>query len=175
MVLIDVKSLEGQFFWGIPVVSCHMKSQRYYCIPSTVYDVIFDTCIGCSSYIFFDDFDGLFVLQDVIPAWVTQMKQDLDLLPSRCFLKFWHMMREDSGMGWSRKGKQTGPPKASFVDFVVFFKGVFFWSWSMIVGERMAGGWCIQRYLFDVYLLLEKIFCLESTWRLGQPELSWNQ
>lgn len=33
----------------------------------------------------------------------------------------------------------------------------------MIMGERMAGGWCIQRCLFDVYLLLEKIFCLEST------------
>ena len=28
----------------------------------------------------------------------------------------------------------------------------------MIVGERMAGGWCIQRCLFDVCLFLEKIF-----------------
>ena len=51
------------------------------------------------------------------------MKKDLDILPSRCFLKSWHLMREDSGMGWSRRGKQTGPPKAIFV---VFFKGVFF-------------------------------------------------
>lgn len=42
-------------------------------------DVIYDTFLVCSRYIFFDDFDGLFVLQDVIAAWVTQMKQDLDI------------------------------------------------------------------------------------------------
>ena len=64
MVLVDVKSLEGNPSCQLPP----MKSQRYYCIPSTVHDVIYDTFIVCSSYIFFDDSDALFVLQDVIPA-----------------------------------------------------------------------------------------------------------
>ena len=166
MVLVDVKSLEGHFFGGSP--SCQLPPQRYYSIPSTVYDVIWYVyCLlqlYIYIYIFFWWFWWVIWEKNVIPAWVTQMKKDLDLLPSRCFLKSWHLMREDSGMGWrnskflslwSRRGKQTGPPKASFV---AFFKGVFFlgetWLWEK--GWLVAGafkGVCLMFTFFGEALL----------------------
>ncbi len=86
----------------------------------------------------------------------------LDL--SRCFLKSWRLMRKDWGMGWMKskfssrslwfRRKNGVPPRQLFL---ALFQAVFFsWSWTLIVEERMAGGWCIQRCLLDFYVVFLK-------------------
>ena len=165
MVLVDVKCLEGHFFLGNP--SCQlppMKSQRYYCIPSTVYDVIYDTFIVCTTYIWMI-LMGYLCYKMWFLHELHKMKQDLDLLPSRCFLKSWHLMREDSGMGWrkskflslwSRRGKQMGPPKASFVVFLSFFFGAEAWLWEK--------GWLVAGAFKGVCLLFTFFWRRSFVW-----------
>lgn len=157
MVLVDVKSLEGHFFGGIPVVSCHLWTHKgiTVCHPQYRCHVWYVYCL--LQYIFWW-FWWVIWEKNVIPASVTQMKKDRDLLPSRCFLKSWHLMREDSGMGWrkskflslwSRRGKQTGPPKAMFV---AFFKA--FWFELKHDYGRKDGWWLVHSKVF--------VWCLPS-------------
>lgn len=71
--------------------------------------------------------------------------------------------------GMVQKGETngtSGPPKASFV---AFFKGVLVWAeaWLWEKGWLVAGAFKGVCLLFTFFL--QKIFCLESGWRLGLP------